>query len=280
MESHLQTLVGYFSAHPHIALAAVLAAALLEALPFIGTVVPGSSVVFVGGVLIGLQAIDPWWTGAAAVAGAIVGDGTSYWLGHRYHEQIRALWPMRNHPELLERGQAYFARNGGKSVFIARFLGPLRAIVPVVADMSNMPAPQFYVMNALSALGWAAAHLLPGALFGASLQLAGAVSSRLVIMLIALVAAIWVIAKLVRVAIVRGWPRLRLLRERLVRWAHAKPGWLARIVLSLFDPARPESGSLLMGAVVLIGSGWLFLAVLQDVISNDPLVQFDQTVYR
>ena len=98
MESHLQALITYFSAHPHSALAVVFAASLLESLAVIGTVIPGSSIVFIGGVLIGLNALNPWWTAAMAVSGAILGDGLSYGLGHHYHEKIRALWPMKNHP--------------------------------------------------------------------------------------------------------------------------------------------------------------------------------------
>jgi len=279
LESHLQSLIDYFSMHPHIALASVFAAALLEALAVVGTVIPGSSVVFIGGALIGLKMLDPWWTLAAAVVGAILGDGLSFWLGHRYHAQIRTLWPMRSHPELFDRGQVYFAKNGGKSVFVARFLGPLRAIVPVVAGMSNMPAGQFYAMNILSALAWAAAHILPGVLFGASLQLAGAVSSRLVVLFVMIVAVVWATSKLVRFAIGRGWPRIKSLRDRAVARAREKSGLLSRVVLSLFDPTRPESQSLLIGGIVLIGGAWLFLGVLEDVIANDPLVRFDRTVY-
>lgn len=137
----MQSLIDYLSAHPHIALAAVFAASLLEALAVIGTVIPGSTIVFAGGVLIGLQVIGPWSTAVLAVTGAILGDGISYWLGHRYHERIRIMWPMSRYPALFDRGQAYFDRNGGRSVFLGRFLGPLRAIVPVIAGMSNMPPP-------------------------------------------------------------------------------------------------------------------------------------------
>lgn len=279
MESHLQSVIVYFSAHPHIALGAVFAASLLEALAVVGFVIPGSSIVFVGGVLIGLKALNPWWTAAVAVAGAILGDGLSYWLGHHYHEKIRDMWPMRRYPRLFDRGQAYFAKNGGKSVFLGRFIGPVRAIVPVVAGMSNMPATQFYKMNVLSAFAWAAVHIIPGMLFGASLQLAGAMSSRLVIMLVMIVAFLWVIGKLVRFAHSQGWPRIKLLRDRAVEHTRGKSGPLAHIVLSLFDPARAESQALLTAAVLLIGSTWLFLGILEDVVSNDPLVQFDQTVY-
>lgn len=279
MASHLQALIAYLSAHPQIALVVVFMAALLEALALIGTVIPGSSIVFAGGVLIGLKVLNPWWTTGLAIAGAILGDGASYWLGHHYHEKIRSLWPMRTHPGWFERGHEYFAKNGGKSVFLGRFVGPLRAIVPVVAGMSNMPAAQFYVMNVLSALAWSVAHILPGVLFGASLQLAAAVSARLVVMLVATLIFFWIVAKLVRFALEYTWPQVKLLRDWVVARARGGSGWVARALLSLFDPARPESPALLIAAVLLVGGAWLFLGILQDVLAHESLVQADKSVY-
>ena len=280
MEQHLQGLIGYFSTHPALALGAVFAAALLEALAVIGTVVPGSSIVFVGGMLVGLQALNLQWTAAAAVGGAILGDGISYWLGRHHHERIRSMWPLRSHPEILRRGEAYFARHGGKSVFLGRFLGPVRAIVPVVAGMTGMPAPQFYVVNVLSAFAWVAAHMLPGVLFGASLQLASAVSSRLVVLLALVVGILWALGWALRLAHRHGMPVLRRQRDRLVGWAGGRPGNPgARILLSLLDPARPEAPAMLAGTVLLLGAGWLFLGILEDIASNAPLVQFDQAMF-
>jgi undecaprenyl-diphosphatase len=279
LETHLQSLIEYFSAHAGLALAAVFGAALLESLAVIGTILPGSTIVFAGGMLIGLKALDPWLVSIAAVAGAILGDGVSYWLGHRYHGAIRSMWPLRDHPALLARGEAYFAANGGRSVFLGRFFGPLRAIVPVVAGMANMPAAHFYAMNALSALVWAGAHLLPGALFGASLQLAGAVSSRLLVLIALVVAGLWLIAYVIRLVIRLGWPYIRVLQDRIVRYAHARSGWVARLVLPLVDPARRESVSLLVAATVLIGGAWLFLGVVEDVVTSDTLVVTDRSIY-
>ncbi len=257
----------------------MFAASLLESLAVVGTFIPGSTVVFAGGVLIGLRVIDPALVLGAAVIGAIVGDAISYTLGRSYREQIPALWPLNRYPELLDRGRQYFGRHGGKSVFLGRFLSPVRAIVPVVAGMSAMPAARFYFMNVLSAFAWAGAHLIPGALFGASLQLAGAVSSRLVILLVTLVIALWLMSRLVRLALGYGWPRVISLRDRIVVHARSRSGRLARIVLSLFDPTRPESSALLVAAILLIGGLWLFFGILEDVVSKDPLVAFDLAVY-
>ena len=279
MEAHLQALVDYFSLHPQLALAAVFAAALLEAVAVIGTVVPGSSIVFVGGMLVGLKALDPAWTAAAAIGGAIAGDGFSFWLGRRYRERLRTMWPLKSHPALFERGHAYFARQGGRSVFFARFLGPLRAIVPVIAGMSDMPASRFYAINILSALAWAVAHLAPGFLFGASLQLAGAVSSRLVLLLLFIAAALWIVTWIAKLVQRHAGQGLDSFRNRVVAWAGNRSGPVARTALSLFDPARPESKALLLAALLLIGSAWLFFGVLQDVWSGDPLVRADRSVY-
>lgn len=279
MESHLNALTAYFSAHPQLALGAVFAASLLESLALIGTIVPGSAIVFAAGMLIGLGELNPWWAAAMAVSGAVMGDGISYWLGHHFQDSIRTVWPLNKFPALFERGQLYFEKNGGKSVFLGRFLGPVRAIVPVVAGMTGMPATQFYAMNLLSALAWAAAHLLPGLLFGASLQLAGAVSSRLVVVLLIIAVFFWTLSKLVQLAYHQVWPRVKSLRDRAVAQAHRKPCPFASIILSLLDPARAESPALLTAALLLMGGAWLFLGIVEDVISNDPLIQFDQLIY-
>ena len=275
----MQALIDALSQHPALALGAVFAAALLEAVAVIGTVIPGSSVVFAGGLLVGLQVLDPWWTALAAVSGAICGDGFSFWLGRRYHERLRKLWPIKAYPALYERGHDYFERNGGKSVFLARFLGPLRAIVPVIAGMSTMSVPSFMVVNATSALAWAAAHLLPGVLFGASLQLAGAMSSRLLILLVGVLVATWLSTLLLRLTHRSAWPVVARQRDRVVAWARARTGLASRVVLSLLDPARPESPGLLVAALLLLGGSWLFLGILEDVLTKDAFVMFDQVAF-
>jgi membrane protein DedA with SNARE-associated domain len=278
MESHLQELIAYFSGHSAVALAAVFLAAALEALALIGTVIPGSSIVFIGGVLVGLNVLDPWWTILASMAGAVLGDGLSYWLGHHYHERLLTVWPLRNYRALFERGRTYFAANGGKSVFFGRFLTPVRAIVPVIAGMSGMPPVLFYWMNLASALAWSLAHILPGVLFGASLQVAGAVSSRLVVVLFVFAGLSWLVFCSLRQVLRHGSYFLGWLRDRIVSAARRRRGPVANLLGALFDPTRPESGSLLMAALLLIAGGWLFLDLIRDVVADDPLLRFDSSV--
>jgi membrane protein DedA with SNARE-associated domain/membrane-associated phospholipid phosphatase len=257
----------------------VLAAAFVESLALIGTIVPGGTIVFVAGVLAGLHALDPWLAAALAITGAILGDGISYTLGRRYAGTIRAMPLLLRYPVLFARGEAYFAANGRKGVFLGRFLGPLRAVVPLVAGMSRMAPRDFFTTDAASVVAWAAAHLLPGVLFGASLQLAGAVSSRLVILVALLVAGMWLMTLVTRAVTRRGWPYLVRLRERLFERASAGSGRLPRAVRDLLDPGRHEPLALLMSATLLVAGAWLFLGVVEDVVTQDTLIDVDQAIY-
>jgi membrane-associated phospholipid phosphatase len=51
-------------------------------------------------------------------------------------------------------------------VFLGRFLGPIRAIIPFIAGLSRMKPQHFYLWDILSAIAWASSHLLLGYLFG------------------------------------------------------------------------------------------------------------------
>lgn len=81
------------------------------------------------------------------VSGAIVGDGVSFWLGHRYHEKIVGLWPLNRNPALKERSEAFFTRHGNKSVFLARFIPGVRAFIPLFAGIAGMSSFRFYIAS-------------------------------------------------------------------------------------------------------------------------------------
>lgn len=271
MLESLHQLVLWLAAHPQWAGLIVFAIACTEALAFIGVIVPGATMMVGAGALVGLGAMGFWSTLAWAVAGAVAGDGVSYWIGHRYKNELRSIRPLRKRPALLERGEAFFGRHGGKSILLARFIGPVRPIVPVVAGMLGMPPSRFYLFNVLSALAWAPAHLLPGMAFGMSLALAGEVAGRLALLLGTLVVFAWATVWLAHALYRALEPHAAQWAERALSWArrHRALAWLVGDVL---DPERPLPRGLLAWVVVLIAGGWLFLGVLEDVVSADPLV--------
>jgi membrane protein DedA with SNARE-associated domain len=150
----------------------------------IGTLVPGSTLIFGICALATGSHVNPWPLLGAAIVGAIFGDGLSFWLGRRYHRAILLRWPLNRYPRFIDGSEAFIKAHGGASVFLARFVAVVRAFVPLVAGILGMSSRQFYVFNILSALIWAPAHVFPGVLLGMALNLAGLSPGQLVILLI------------------------------------------------------------------------------------------------
>ncbi|TKI07134.1 DedA family protein [Martelella alba] len=134
-----------------------------ESLAFLSLLLPATVVLLALGALIGEAGIDFWPIYAAAVAGGFFGDWLSYWIGHHYQDRIAHVWPLSSHPNMLARGHAFFARWGVLGAFIGRFFGPLRAVVPLIAGMCEMPRGYFQLANLGSAILWAFGLLAPGA---------------------------------------------------------------------------------------------------------------------
>jgi membrane protein DedA with SNARE-associated domain len=279
MGSLINFLIHWVTLHPHLTGLFVCIIACAEALAFVGMLVPGAVLMFAAGALIGIGAVEFWSVFAWAVGGAILGDGFSYWLGYRYKNQIRNWKPVRRHAEWLGRGESFFHKHGGKSVLFARFVGPVRPLLPVIAGMLNMPAKRFYVFNILSAFAWAAFHLLIGMGVGASLVIAGQVATRLVLLISLLVVSIWGILWFARVVQRLSQPHLKQWANQVLTWSrrHPRLGWFTT---ELLDPERSAGTALFSWFVLLVTSIWLFLGILEDVVTRDRIVYAGQSVYQ
>ncbi len=257
-------------------LGTLLAAA--EALPVVGAVVPGSATIIAFGALIAAGALRFWPFVAAVALGAVIGDGLSYELGRRYQRAVLERWPLSRHPELAARGEVLFARHGGKSILIARFTPGVRAIVPVLAGILEMPPARFFAANLGSAIVWAISHVLFGVLLGASLELLGAVAGRLAILAALLFLLAWAVIWIAR-RMARRLPALfAAAAEPLAAWAERNPGWLARRLGAALAADRAEALALAVMAGLLAGGLWMLLGALQDLIAGDPLVRLDGVV--
>ncbi len=162
-----QAVVDFVATHREWAVPIIFALAFGESLAFVGVLLPATVVLFATGALIGMGALDfmPIWL--AASIGAALGDIVSYWIGRRYQQRVWQIWPLSRYPDLHQKGEAFFLRWGAASVFLGRFSGPLRASVPLIAGIFEMPARHFQLANWTSAFIWGAGILAPGA-FGVS----------------------------------------------------------------------------------------------------------------
>ena len=149
MTSYFSTLVDFVHAHSQYTHIAIFLLALSEAIPVVGTVVPGSTLIIGISALATSANANPWLLVIAAIAGAIIGDGLSFWLGQRYHREILNSWPLNKYPHLIARSERFVTQYGAASVFLARFGPVVRAFVPLVAGILGMSPRQFYAAKYL-----------------------------------------------------------------------------------------------------------------------------------
>jgi membrane protein DedA with SNARE-associated domain len=165
IEPYVQPLVEFVRTHEAWAAPIVGALAFAESLAFLSLLIPAwAALVAIGGV-IGATGIDFWPIWVAGSVGAALGDWLSYWIGVKLEYRVQHMWPLSRHPDLIPKGEAFIRRYGIFAIFIGRFFGPLRASVPLVAGIFEMPWWSFQFANFTSAFVWAAVLLAPG-IFG------------------------------------------------------------------------------------------------------------------
>ena len=149
--------------HQNYAAPVCFALAFGESLAFVSFLLPATLVLVAVGGLVGQAGLPFLPVFVAAAAGAALGDWLSFWLGRRFQARVLGLWPLSRPPGALARARDAVDRWGAAGVFLGRFLGPLRATVPLVAGLAAMPALPFQAANWSSAVVWSFVVLAPGA---------------------------------------------------------------------------------------------------------------------
>jgi membrane protein DedA with SNARE-associated domain len=174
VNSHLQDLIGFVSIHALLAYGAIFLAALLEAVPIAGSLIPGSTVIVALSTLVPSGNLKLVPILAAAIAGALIGDGLAYWIGRRAERDVLTAWPLSKYPAAIAQSEAFFHRYGTFAVFLARFVPPVRAVVPIIAGALGMSPVRFFSAMTPAVLLWAPAMVLPGVLAGSAAEQWGA----------------------------------------------------------------------------------------------------------
>lgn len=101
---------------------------------------------------------------AAAALGALAGDSLSYTVGRRWGRPLieRFRWTRRRLLPVVDRAEHHFAEHGGRSVFIGRWIGALRAVVPFVAGIGRLRVATFLLWNVAASISWATTVVLVG----------------------------------------------------------------------------------------------------------------------
>ncbi len=264
----------------------VLFVSLLESLVLVGAVVPGSVLVVFAGALAAQGYFDIGDLIWFAAIGAILGDGISFILGQRgtgLFKETNKVFKF----SYLEAGERFFHKHGAKSIFLGRFIGLVRAVIPFVAGLSGMAARRFYFWNILSAFAWGASHLLAGYFLGQAWQMVEVWASRAGIFLAALI-LVFLCASLLKRFIVKQGSQLMALCRSL--WFSVKQALITNPDVASFIARHPRFFSFAHARLdrtrfsglpsTLLGIAFLYTllllgGIIEDILALDPIVAVD-----
>lgn len=278
LKETIDPIIHWLHLHPHWAGIVTFIISFSETLVVIGSLIPGSVMMTAIGGLIGLGVIPLGATLMWAIAGAIVGDGFSFWLGYRYHEHIRDAWPLNRMPHWLAKGEAFFDKHGGKSIFIGRFVGPVRAFLPIIGGMMRLNPTRYIIANVSSAVLWAPAYLLPGYLIGtATKTLPPEIALKFIGIVLGILLAIWASAWLTNKLIAWLYNKCDACIESYHKRIMKTDNTLIKLILR--DTASPQSHRQLSTLLLALSCAILFCVLTLHVLFHGPLTSWNNPLW-
>ncbi|MDR6625356.1 DedA family protein [Caulobacter segnis] len=178
--------------------AILFAFTLLEALLVVGLLIPILGVMLAAGALVAQGVLHPVEAILWCSAGAAVGDAISYMMGRGLGGRRASRFLFAGKRRLLARAKLLTRRHGVLAIAAARYLGPARPFIPILAGMSRTRGWSFQIANVLSAPVWVVSLLAPGYLAARNLELLRTDPAVAIALLVAAAAVIgggWVMAR-------------------------------------------------------------------------------------
>jgi len=167
-----------------------------ESIPIVGLIIPGSTIVVLAGFLVLHGKCTLLFLMLVTTAGALLGDLLSFWLGYRYGTKLLKIRSFQKHHSVVKRTEHFFVEHGGKSIFFARFLGPIRGITPFIAGLAGMASKLFSGYALISATLWGICYPSLGYLGGSSWQYAQSLAAKfglvIIVIFIATIIHYWI----------------------------------------------------------------------------------------
>lgn len=163
LDRHLAAITAQYGSWTYGILAAIVFSETgLVIAPFL----PGDSLLFTAGALAALGSLDPRLLNVLLFAAVLAGDNLNYWIGRfigprAFSGEFRFF--RREH---LDRTHAFFARHGGRTVVLARFVPIVRTFTPFVAGIGAMSYARFLAYSIAGGAFWVTAFLWAGFFFG------------------------------------------------------------------------------------------------------------------
>ncbi len=160
----LVTIINLFGPLTYVILFAIVFAETgLVITPFL----PGDSLLFAVGTLAGGNYLNIWIVYPTLLAAAIIGDTVNYWLGHHLGSRVFTKENSRIFKKsYLEKTSEFYAKHGGKTIILARFVPLIRTFAPFVAGVGKMHYKTFLSYNVVGAFLWVTSLTFAGFFFG------------------------------------------------------------------------------------------------------------------
>lgn len=127
---------------------------------------PGDSLLITAAILAPHLGIQAWQVAVVAAIAAFAGDQAGYWLGKRFGRGLFKPDARVLKTERLQQAEAFFARYGGVSLVLGRFVPFARTYVPLAAGIASLRYPRFLLWNALGGVSWTVVMVVLGVLLG------------------------------------------------------------------------------------------------------------------
>lgn len=160
-------LIVWLERNPQWIAVGIIGASFVESFALIGIIIPG---VVLLAVISGLAAtsLSIFEVVMLAYFSSLLSDIASFFIGFSLRNSLSKLWPFKNHPEFLINGQQFFQRYGMIGLFVGKFIGPIRPLLPITAGSLNMNKRNFFFIEILSCFLWALIYTIPGYYAGQS----------------------------------------------------------------------------------------------------------------
>lgn len=166
LQDYAHQVAAWLNFHPEWAGIITFIVAFAESLAIVGIFVPALVFFTAIGALLSADVLPLVPILLWAFAGAVVGDGISYIIGYYYQEKLQTMWPFQRYQTLFDRAREFFLKHGGKSIFICRFIGPFRAVMPMIAGIMNMKPTRFFFVMIPAAALWSPIYMSGGYIAG------------------------------------------------------------------------------------------------------------------
>jgi membrane protein DedA with SNARE-associated domain len=165
------------------------AVVFVETTVMLGFVIHGELALVVGGVAAERGHVSLVALIVVTWAAAVAGDSLSLLLGRRLGRPFLERHGARfgAHPERLEGVERFFARRGGAALFVGRFTGFTRSVLPFVAGSSGLTLRRLLPWSIASGLVWTALFIGLGYAFAESFIDTGETATRVTLVAVLLV---------------------------------------------------------------------------------------------